>query len=180
MSYVFVLDTEQRPLDPVHPGHARRLLTCGRAAVWRRYPFTIILKRAVPEAAPAPLRLKIDPGSRTTGLALVTEAGETAMTDEGRVVWAGELTHRGQAVHEALVTRAGRVLSRDQLMDVCYGNDSPAFDRSIDVCIARLRKKLLDNSRNPATIRTVRNGGYIFAARVTRAGNGQHEWRRAG
>jgi len=71
---------------------------------------------------------------------------------------------------EALVTRAGRVLSRDQLMDVCYGNDSPAFDRSIDSCIARLRKKLLDNPRNPAIIRTVRNGGYIFAARVIRAG----------
>ena len=81
---------------------------------------------------------------------------------------------------EALVTRAGRVQSRDQLMDVCYGNDSPAFDRSIDVCVARLRKKLLDNPRNPATIRTVRNGGYIFAARVARAGNRQHEWRRAG
>ncbi len=81
---------------------------------------------------------------------------------------------------EALVTRAGRVLSREQLMDVCYGNDSPAFDRSIDVCVARLRKKLLDNPRNPATIRTVRNGGYIFAARVTRAGNCQPEWRRAG
>ena len=74
---------------------------------------------------------------------------------------------------EALVTRAGRVLSRDQLMDICYGNDSPAFDRSIDVCVARLRKKLNDDPRNPATIRTVRNGGYIFAARVARAGQGQ-------
>jgi DNA-binding response OmpR family regulator len=81
---------------------------------------------------------------------------------------------------ETLVTRAGRVLSRDQLMDACYGNDSPAFDRSIDVCVARLRKKLLDNPRNPATIRTVRNGGYIFAAPVTRAGSNRHEWRRAG
>ena len=72
---------------------------------------------------------------------------------------------------EALVTRAGRVLSRDQLMDVCYGNDTPAFDRSIDVCVARLRKKLNDDPRNPATIRTIRNGGYIFAARVTRNGS---------
>ena len=71
---------------------------------------------------------------------------------------------------EALVTRAGRVLSRDQLMDVCYGNDTPAFDRSIDVCVARLRKKLNDDPRNPATIRTIRNGGYIFAARVSRSG----------
>jgi two-component system OmpR family response regulator len=81
---------------------------------------------------------------------------------------------------ETLVTRAGRVLSRDQLMDACYGNDSPAFDRSIDVCVARLRKKLLDNPRNPATIRTVRNGGYIFAARVTKAGNDRHALLRAG
>jgi two-component system OmpR family response regulator len=69
---------------------------------------------------------------------------------------------------EVLVTRANRVLSRDQLMDACYGNNSPAFDRSIDVCVGRLRKKLQDDPRNPAIIRTVRNGGYIFAARVTR------------
>jgi two-component system OmpR family response regulator len=53
-------------------------------------------------------------------------------------------------------------------MDICYGNNSPAFDRSIDVCVARLRRKLHDDPRNPAVIRTVRNGGYIFAARVTR------------
>jgi two-component system OmpR family response regulator len=69
---------------------------------------------------------------------------------------------------EAMVTRANRVLTRDQLMDICYGNNSPAFDRSIDVCVARLRRKLLDDPRNPSIIRTVRNGGYIFAARVTR------------
>jgi len=69
---------------------------------------------------------------------------------------------------EALVTRANRVLTRDQLMDICYGNNSPAFDRSSDVCVARLRRKLQDDPRNPAVIRTVRNGGYIFAARVSR------------
>jgi two-component system OmpR family response regulator len=69
---------------------------------------------------------------------------------------------------EVMVTRANRVLSRDQLMDACYGSNSPAFDRSIDVCVGRLRKKLHDNPRNPAIIRTVRNGGYIFAAPVTR------------
>lgn len=69
---------------------------------------------------------------------------------------------------ETMVTRANRVLTRDQLMDACYGNNSPAFDRSIDVCIGRLRKKLQDDPRNPVIIRTVRNGGYMFAARVTR------------
>jgi two-component system OmpR family response regulator len=69
---------------------------------------------------------------------------------------------------EAMVTRANRVLTRDQLMDACYGNNSPSFDRSIDVCVGRLRRKLHDDPRNPTIIRTVRNGGYIFAARVKR------------
>jgi 5-methylcytosine-specific restriction endonuclease McrA len=98
MSRVFVLDTEHRPLGPVHPGEARRLLTQGKAAVWRRYPFTIILKRTVPDAQPEPLRVKIDPGSRVTGLAVVNDT-------TGRVVWAAELTHRGQLVHQALLAR---------------------------------------------------------------------------
>ena len=42
LSKVFVLDTMERPLDPVHPGRARMLLKQGKAAVFRRYPFTII------------------------------------------------------------------------------------------------------------------------------------------
>jgi 5-methylcytosine-specific restriction endonuclease McrA len=100
MSQVFVLDTEHRPVDPVHPGAARRRLTTGRAAVWRRAPFTLILKRAVPPATtrPVPLRVKGDPGSRTTGGAVVHDT-------TGQVVWAAEITHRGQHVHAALVAR---------------------------------------------------------------------------
>jgi hypothetical protein len=43
MSMVFVVDQQQRPCRPVHPGRARRLLTSGRAAVFRRYPFALIL-----------------------------------------------------------------------------------------------------------------------------------------
>jgi 5-methylcytosine-specific restriction endonuclease McrA len=103
MSRVFVLDTNHRPLDPVHPGAARRMLSRGAAAVWRRYPFTLILKRAVPDAEPTPLRLKVDPGSKTTGMALVTETDGKA--EAGHVVWAGEVTHRGQVVHERMRTR---------------------------------------------------------------------------
>jgi len=56
MSKVFVLDTNKQPLDPVHPGHARLLLKQGQAAVYRRYPFTLILKRAVEQPALHPLR----------------------------------------------------------------------------------------------------------------------------
>lgn len=98
MSHVFVLDTDKKPLTPIHPGGARYLLKTGKAAVYRRFPFTLILKKAVEEPAPTPLRLKIDPGANTTGLALVNDA-----TCE--VVWAAELTHRGAAIKKALDTR---------------------------------------------------------------------------
>jgi 5-methylcytosine-specific restriction endonuclease McrA len=107
MSWVFVLDTEHRPLAPVHPGNARWLLTQGRAAVWRRYPFTIILKRGVPEAQPKALRVKIDPGSKTTGLAVVSDG-------TGQVMWAAELTHRGQQIRDALLARRAMRRSRRQ------------------------------------------------------------------
>jgi two-component system OmpR family response regulator len=67
---------------------------------------------------------------------------------------------------EVFVTRPNRVLSRDQLLELVYANDTPAFDRSVDVRIGRLRKKLGDDP--PQLIKTVRNGGYIFAGKVTR------------
>lgn len=67
---------------------------------------------------------------------------------------------------EALVSRANRVLQRDQLLDLISTNDAPAFDRSIDVRVGRLRRKLGDDSKNPRLIKTVRNGGYIFVAKV--------------
>ena len=66
--------------------------------MFRRYPFTIILKREVTSPDVQPLRLKIDPGSQVTGLALVNDAS-------GEVVWAAELVHRGQAIKAALDTR---------------------------------------------------------------------------
>ncbi len=98
MSKVFVLDANKQPLNPVHPGRARLLLRAGEAALYRRYPFTLILRRALPKAALVPLRLKIDPGAQTTGLALVNDA-------TGVVVWAAELSHRGFAVKGSLDER---------------------------------------------------------------------------
>src|SRR5262249_21729093 len=92
---VFVLDTEKRSLSPCHPARARRLLTAGKAAVGRRSPFTTILKRAIPNARPEPLRLKIDPGSKVTGLAVVQDA-------TGQLQWAAELMHRGKQMKERL------------------------------------------------------------------------------
>jgi 5-methylcytosine-specific restriction endonuclease McrA len=107
MSSVFVVDTEQRPLNPVHPGHARYLLSRGDAAVLRRYPFTLILRRALPNVPIAPLRLKLDPGSKTTGLAIVNES-------TGRVEAAAEITHRRQQIHERLDQRRAQRRGRRQ------------------------------------------------------------------
>lgn len=107
MSKVFVLDTNKCPLNPVRPGRARILLTQGKAAVWRRYPFTIILKVTVEHPTVHPLRLKLDPGSKTTGIALVDDA-------TGEVVFAAELIHRGQAIKAALDTRCAVRRSRRQ------------------------------------------------------------------
>ncbi len=99
MSHVFVLSSDRQPLDPCHPARARRLLTSGKAAVFRRFPFTIILRaRTAAESVTHPHRLKIDPGSKTTGIAVVAE-------ETGKVVWAGELTHRGQAIRDRLLKR---------------------------------------------------------------------------
>jgi hypothetical protein len=67
MSYVFVLSSDGQPLDPCHPAKARKLLTRGRAAVWRRYPFTIRLRDRTAEGSVThPHRVKLDPGSKTT------------------------------------------------------------------------------------------------------------------
>jgi DNA-binding response OmpR family regulator len=62
-----------------------------------------------------------------------------------------------------LADRAGRVLSREQLMELARGSAEEAFDRSIDVHISRLRQKLGDDSRRPRRIKTVRGVGYQYA-----------------
>ncbi len=67
----------------------------------------------------------------------------------------------------AFVEHPNRVLSRDRLLDFTHDTDAPAFDRSVDVQIARLRKKIEPDPQNPSFIKTVRNAGYIFAAKVT-------------
>lgn len=105
MSSVFVVTQQRKPLDPVHPARARFLLKAGHAAVLRRYPFVIMMKDEKQEREPEPLRVKIDPGSQTTGLAVVND-------QTGNVVWAAELTHRGYRVKEQLEQRRVRRRSR--------------------------------------------------------------------
>ena len=66
------------------------------------------------------------------------------------------------------VERPQRVLTRDQLLEFARGPDSDAFDRAIDVQISRLRRKLDDGGGGQDLIRTIRNEGYMFTAKVKR------------
>jgi two-component system OmpR family response regulator len=65
-------------------------------------------------------------------------------------------------------THPGRVLSRDQLLDLARGREAQPFDRSIDVQVSRLRRKIEADPQEPALIKTVRNGGYTFTPSVRR------------
>ena len=98
-NFVFVIDAQKRPLAPIHPGFARRLLKQKQAALYRKFPFTLILKESRPDLIRPDLKLKIDPGSRVTGFAILNGA---------QVLWAAELTHRGQAIKDALLSRRQR------------------------------------------------------------------------
>jgi two-component system OmpR family response regulator len=73
----------------------------------------------------------------------------------------------------AFVEHPQQVLSRDRLLDLARGRNSNPFDRSIDVQISRLRRKVETHPLDPALIKTVRNGGYFFAADVCTEDNRQ-------
>jgi 5-methylcytosine-specific restriction endonuclease McrA len=98
LSFVFVVDTNKQPLKPVHPGRARLLLKTGKAAVLKHFPFTLVLKTAAEQPQVQHIRVKIDPGSRTTGIALVDD-------QSGQVLFAAELSHRGHEIKKALDDR---------------------------------------------------------------------------
>lgn len=96
---VFVLDKNKQPLDPCHPARARELLKKGRAKVFKPYPFTIILQdRTVDYSSHQLYSIKIDPGSKVTGIAVVNNR-------TGRVTNALEIHHRGQQIKNSLESR---------------------------------------------------------------------------
>jgi 5-methylcytosine-specific restriction endonuclease McrA len=122
MQYVFVLDRKEEPLDPCHPARARQLLKAGRAVIFRRYPFTILLKdRDMDESVTHTQQVKLDPGSRTSGIALV-RAGD------GKVLWASELVHRGLIIKGAVESR--RFTRHNRRIRKCRYRQ-PRFDNRI-------------------------------------------------
>jgi two-component system phosphate regulon response regulator OmpR len=111
-----------------------------------------ILRRGTRSAADAaPLlrfgRLEIDPGARVARI----ESRECVLT-----------SHQF-AILLALAENAGRVMSRDALMQHVRGTDLEAFDRSIDVHVSRIRSAVEDDPRRPRRLLTVRGAGYVFA-----------------
>lgn len=76
------------------------------------------------------------------------------------------LTTKEYRLLEALVLSPQRVLSRDQLLDRARDGEFDVFDRTIDIQIARIRKKIGDNARDPRIIKTVRGAGYMLAVQT--------------
>jgi two-component system, OmpR family, phosphate regulon response regulator OmpR len=94
-------------------------------------------------------RLEIDLGARQARL-----AGKSC-----------DLTGHQFELLAVLAQSAGRVLTRDQIMDALRGHPLDAFDRSIDVHISRIRAAIEDDPKNPQRVLTVRGAGYLFAKR---------------
>ena len=124
------------------PFEPRELLARIRA-VLRRNPVG-----SLPDQAPLRFgSLEIDRDARTVSV-------------RGR---AREMTSYQFDLLVALAERAGRVLTRDQIMEAVRGRELEAFDRSIDVHIGRIRAAIEDDVKNPRRILTVRGVGYVFA-----------------
>jgi len=79
-----------------------------------------------------------------------------------------DLTNGEYDLLVAFVERSQRVLSRDQLLDLTRGRSAGPFDRSVDVQVLRLRRKIETDPTNPEIVKTVRGGGYIFTPAVER------------
>jgi two-component system, OmpR family, response regulator len=93
---------------------------------------------------------------------LVPEAREL-LDDQGQVI---ALTSGEFNLLAVLIENSGRVLSRDTLLQLTHRREAGPFDRTIDVQIGRLRKKLGDDTNPPRTIKAVRGQGYLFALEV--------------
>ena len=99
----FVLDKDRKPLMPCHAARARKLLKKGKAAVFRRFPFTIILKERTREVSVVQdVLVKIDPGSKSTGIAVVRKDEK----DVHHAIAFICLNHRGSKIRDALTSRS--------------------------------------------------------------------------
>jgi two-component system OmpR family response regulator len=108
-------------------------------------------RRARGEAGPRAERIEI--GN------LVIDAATMQVTVDGEPV---AVTTSEFTLLHALAQRAGRVMSREQLLQLLHGSTEEAFDRSIDVVVSRLRGKLEEDPKNPRMLKTIRGAGYML------------------
>lgn len=125
------------------PFNPRELVARIRAILRRAETADTIEETAVLTAG----SLVIDPGSRTVTL-------------NRRAI---ELTTAEFDLLRALTKNAGRVLSREQLLEKVHGQGWAAYERSVDVHISRIRQKLEDDPKNPTLLKTVRGVGYLLS-----------------
>ncbi|MFG6463074.1 winged helix-turn-helix domain-containing protein [Roseateles sp. DXS20W] len=138
------------------PFDLRELLARIKAVLRRLVP----AEPAPPAAAPAPPQR---PRLRFAGWELDTAARRLVDASGTEVV----LTTGEFELLQVLARHAGRVLSRDFLLEQTRGREAAPFDRTIDVLVGRLRRKLGDNADEPQLIKSVRGAGYLFAPAVS-------------
>ena len=115
----------------------------------------------------AVLRRRAEPGQPASRATPALRFGSLEIDRDARTVQVGEgvcdLTSYQFDLLVAMAERAGRVLTRDQIMEAVRGRELEAFDRSIDVHIGRIRNAIEADSKDPKRILTVRGVGYVFA-----------------
>ncbi len=103
--------------------------------------------------------------TRETTLRKISASGLALDTETRRVTLDGseiDLTTNEFELLRILMGSRGRVMPRETLLNRLGGDDSTVYDRSVDMLISRLRKKLMDDSRSPRFIKTIRSAGYQF------------------
>lgn len=125
-----------------------------------------VLRRYIPAEQGGAAEAPVSDGSRYAfdGWIMDTRRREVTMPDGSP----SDLTTAEFNLLQILIQRPGRVLSRDELMDLLKGHDWTPMDRSIDGLVARLRKKIEPENERPQLVKTVRGVGYVFAGTVKR------------
>jgi DNA-binding response OmpR family regulator len=123
-----------------------------------------LLRRTEPTLASAPPRLIVDPVEHVRfGKVLLDVHARCLLDDRGEAL---PLTAMEFDLLQAFAENPNRVLTRDRLLNLAHNRDNEPFDRSIDIRIARLRRKIEPDPAKPQVIKTVHGSGYIFVQKA--------------
>ena len=140
------------------PFHLRELLARIRTVLRRSASVADRPAETTQPGVPRAVRLAFEGWTLDLG-------ARTLIAPDGKAV---ELTTMEFNLLTALAQCSNRVLSREQLLDVCTGRELGPMDRSIDVHVGNIRRKIEDDPRSPRRIKTIRGVGYVFVPEVTR------------